>query len=100
MNKFYEALIRMEYQQPEIGDYCFAHAWKDADPHDPWSVGFLKAIRMDVRGTLYLLEGKGVLDRWFRYCRPVSSEQGADIIEQYQIAIEDDPVGLSVKETL
>jgi len=67
-----------------IGSYCFATKYGDRDPHDPWCIGFVKEIRIDNRGTWYILsDGEGnILGRanGFKHCMEITPEQGTLII--------------------
>lgn len=59
----------------KFGQYCLASAWKDEDPNDPWSIGFLHEILYTKFTTYYKLKGENVDTRWFRHCRPISEEE-------------------------
>ena len=41
-----------------IGDYVFVSKYEDADPNDPWAVGFVDAIGTDRKGDFIHIRGK------------------------------------------
>ncbi len=64
-----------------VGDYCHAHRWRDADPKDPWAVGFVSAIRVCPDGKpMFQLRGDGVSDRFYQHCHPLSPMSGNTLI--------------------
>lgn len=64
----------------KLGDYCHAHRWADADPEDPFAIGFLKSVMLNEKGIFYALEGDGVPDRYFQHCEMVTPEKGKELL--------------------
>ena len=64
--------------RPEIGDYVLAHKWSDADPCDPWAVGFYAGMEGD-RHRVTRKDGSpipNVGSYRFRYVRKISATTG------------------------
>lgn len=81
--------LLLEFTGVKIGDYCHAHAWSDADPDDPWAVGYLHSVLITRKGFFYKLEGEAVPDRWFRYCEAITAEQGEKLLarSKYDLSV-------------
>ena len=64
----------------KINDYVLATEYSDRDSGDPWEVGILREIRIDINGTKYLVGGSG---REWRHVYPITREQGEYILKMY-----------------
>lgn len=62
-----------------MGNYVFACRWSDADPNDPWYVGFVDDIIEDSDKTKWYK----VSGRLYPNCRRISSSYGTKILENY-----------------
>lgn len=73
------------------GDYVLATKFYDADPGDPWVVGFLRGI---VNGRFYVEDGHGSLiyPAGMRTCARIPLDVGKWLIEQGK-ALECSPPG-------
>lgn len=61
-----------------VGDYVLAAKWSDADPRDPWAVGFLTG-RVGPLGLALVVDGSGepLRGNYFRYVRRITEARGA-----------------------
>lgn len=67
----------------QVGDYVLATKWRDADPGDPWGVGFYDGFRMD-RFFVIDSEGRQILPNGFRRIHKISYERGRFLLENAQ----------------
>jgi len=68
------------------GEYVFASRYSDADPGDPWCVGYVTDVRVKAG---YLIIGEYSTRGW-RHARRITAEQGQRILERYP-AMENGP---------
>lgn len=68
------------------GDYVLASHFSDADPRDPWVIGFVWKIE-SVHDTVYYYvrsdDGR-CNERGFKYCRKISPEFGREWLASYE----------------
>jgi hypothetical protein len=63
------------------GDYVFACKYSDADPNDPWYVGFILCIVIFKEGCCVIMEGDAT-ERKYKWARHLTREEGDKIILQ------------------
>lgn len=61
-----------------LGNYVFASRYKDADPNDPWVVGFIDEIGVDHKGGFIRIYEQGM--RTWRYAAKIDKEDGKRLI--------------------
>jgi len=64
----------------QINDYVLVSRWADADPNDPWAVGFLDCIKKIGTKDYYSIEGN---NRLFQHCKRITKKRGEKILLEY-----------------
>ena len=72
-----------------LGDYVLASHFKDADPYDPWRIGFVCRIITTWKGesTGYIIgeqDGTWEDNRQYNHARKIAKNKGKKWIEQWQ----------------
>lgn len=67
-------------KNPKIGEYLFCSRWCDADPQDPWCVGFVNRIMIDQRGTYVELKNDDGFVRWWPHFWRINKDEGEFIV--------------------
>jgi len=64
----------------QIGDYVFVTRWGDADPNDPWAVGFLSEIAIIKGIDFYKIPNS---NRLWHHCKRITKKRGEKILLEY-----------------
>jgi hypothetical protein len=84
----------IEVNDTKLGDYVLASAEKDGRPEAAWTCGYVVAIMYDgkTRVTVLANTPNGLPLSGWRWCRPITPQQGEDIA----LMVEDNLTGRSV----
>jgi hypothetical protein len=84
----------IEVNDTKLGDYVLASAEKDGRPEAAWACGYVVGIRHDgkTRVTVLAETPDGLPLSGWRWCRPITPQQGEDIA----LMVEDNLTGRSV----
>jgi len=65
--------IKRRKKKPTIGDYVIVSRYSDLDPNDPWYISFLDEIRINARGTHYIIQDSS---RYWKHARIIKKAEG------------------------
>lgn len=66
----------------KVDEYVLATKYSDADPHDPWFVGYLDQIITDKKGTYVTFAATGM--KAFNHVVRLTGEEGGAILERFK----------------
>jgi len=78
LNLHYPQRCTISIGSINIGDYVFVSKYEDADPNDPWAVGFVDAIGTDRKGDFIHIRGQE--RRPWRNAIKIDKETGNNIL--------------------
>lgn len=65
-----------------VGQYVLATKFPDADPNDPWFVGVVSELGIDLIGDFIRIDACGF--RKWRYVTQITPDEGKSILQQFK----------------